>query len=84
VEVPPRLAGLEAAEEASPEEIERAFLDANPWLKADMIAVTCRRQTLLDIRICFGRDLFPRPCGGNEDQRRLCPASKISIPPAAP
>lgn len=84
VEVPPRLAELEAAEEASPEEIERAFLDANPWLKADMIAVTCRRQTLLDIRICFGRDLFPRPCGGNEDQRRLCPASKISIPPATP
>lgn len=68
----------------SPDEIERAFLDANAWLKPDMISVTCRRANLLDIRVCFGRDLFPRSCGVNEDQKRLCPAGKITVPPVTP
>lgn len=84
VAVPPRLAELDAAAKVSPEEIERAFLDANPWLKAETIAVTCRRQNLLDIRVCFGRDLFPRACGANEDQKRLCPLNKIGVPPVKP
>ena len=65
----------------SPDEIERAFLDANPWLAPDMISITCRKANLLDIRVCFGRDLTPRACGVNEDQRRLCAAPKISVPP---
>jgi ribonuclease T2 len=82
--VPGVLAGQKSAKLASPEEIERAFLDANPWLKPDMIAVTCRRENLLDIRVCFGRDLFPRACGTNEDQQRLCSLGKITVPPVAP
>ncbi|MGD9501166.1 MAG: ribonuclease T [Methyloceanibacter sp.] len=65
----------------APEEIERAFLDANPWLAPEMISITCRKAHLLDIRVCFGRDLAPRACGGNEDQRRLCPLPKIAVPP---
>lgn len=68
----------------SPEEIEREFLGANPWLKPEMISVSCRRQNLIDIRVCFGRDLFPRACGVNEDQKRLCPAPTIAVPPVAP
>ena len=39
VAVPPKL--MEPADQASPEEIERAFVYANPWLTPDMIAVTC-------------------------------------------
>ena len=82
VAVPPKL--MEPAGKASPQEIERAFVDANPWLTPEMIAVTCRSQNLLDIRVCFGRDLFPRACGSNEDQKRLCPVSKITVPPVKP
>ena len=63
----------------TPDEIERAFLDANPWLTPDMIS--CRKANLLDIRVCFGRDLAPRACGANEDQKRLCPLPQISVPP---
>ncbi|MEX2166654.1 MAG: ribonuclease T2 [Methyloceanibacter sp.] len=84
VNVPPQLLGADADYLDSPEGIESEFLGANPWLKPEMIAVSCRRQSLLDIRICFGRDLFPRACGVNEDQKRLCPAAKITIPPVAP
>jgi ribonuclease T2 len=84
VRVPRALLGQKSEQIASPGAIERAFIDVNPWLKPDMIAVTCRRQNLLDIRVCFGRDLFPRACGINEDQQRLCPVSKIKVPPAKP
>ena len=42
------------------DEIERAFLNTNPWLTPDMISITCRKANLLDIRVCFGRDLRRR------------------------
>jgi ribonuclease T2 len=84
IQVPGRLLSFDSGENASPEEIEREFLATNPWLSAETIAVTCRKRKLFDIRVCFGRDLFPRPCGANEDQKRLCPLSKIGIPPVEP
>jgi ribonuclease T2 len=84
VSVPPRLLGREADHLNSPDEIESTFLAANAWLKPEMIAVTCRRRNLLDIRVCFGRELFPRACGVNEDQKRLCPLGKIAVPPVTP
>ena len=59
----------------SPEEIEAEFLNANPWLTPDMIAVTCRREALRDVRICFGRDLFPMSCGKNEETRSAAPVT---------
>ena len=80
VAVPARFAHPEAGLQLSPEEIERDFLVANPWLKPEMISVGCRGGQLLDIRVCFGRDLSPRSCGANEDQRRLCTLAKVSVP----
>ncbi|MEM7192246.1 MAG: ribonuclease T [Pseudomonadota bacterium] len=64
----------------SPEQIEKEFLSANDWLQADMIAVSCRRGNLYDVRICFSTDLAPRACGANIDQRRLCPLGRIAVP----
>ena len=84
VSVPARFLAPDADRLASPGVIEREYLAANPWLEPDMISVTCRRANLLDIRMCFGRDLFPRSCGVNEDQKRLCPAGKITVPPVTP
>jgi len=64
----------------SPEKIEAEFLAANDWLRPDMIAVTCRHSNLFDVRICFSRDLRPQACGANEDQKRLCPLARITVP----
>jgi ribonuclease T2 len=84
ISVPARFAGAEANTIASPKDIESAFVGANPWLKPKMISITCRNAHLLDVRICFGRDLVPRACTVNEDQGRLCPLPEISVPaPAA-
>jgi ribonuclease T2 len=66
----------------TPAEIETDFLGANPWLKPEMISISCRKGQLLDIRVCFDRELAPRACGVNEDQRRLCKLDKVSVPPA--
>jgi len=64
----------------SPENIESEFLAANDWLEPDMIAVTCRRGNLFDVRVCFTKDLEPRACGENINQRRLCPLGRIIVP----
>jgi len=83
VSIPARFLAPDAKRVLSPDDIEREFLGANRWLKLDMISISCRGANLLDIRVCFGRDLFPRSCGANEEQRRLCPAAKIGVPPPA-
>jgi ribonuclease T2 len=41
----------------TPIEIERAFAEANPGLRPDMMAVACRRGVLQEVRICMDRDL---------------------------
>ncbi len=63
----------------SPEAIESAFITANNWLEADMIAVTCRRRNLFDVRICFDTDIAPQACGTNINQKRLCPLRRITV-----
>ncbi|MGH6866705.1 MAG: ribonuclease T2 family protein [Methyloceanibacter sp.] len=80
VTVPPRFVDPEAQHVLSPVEVEREFLAANAWLEPDMIAVTCRKSNLLDIRVCFSRDLSPRACGENESQKRLCQTPRIAVP----
>ena len=82
VRIPSRYADPATRLEASPDEIERDFVAANPWLKPDMMAVACRGEDLLDVRFCFGRDLAPRPCGANEGEKRLCRQDTVSLRPA--
>jgi ribonuclease T2 len=84
VKVPDSLSASDSTKSLSVDEIETAFESSNPWLKPEMIAVSCRGENLLDVRICFGRDLFPRPCGANEDEARLCRVNKIAVPSVEP
>lgn len=64
-----------------PAEIEKEFLAANPQLQPDMIEVSCRRNRVREVRICFTRDLKPRTCGQNELGRRLCNSRRVTMPP---
>jgi ribonuclease T2 len=67
----------------SPEAVVRAFVEANPNLKPDMMAVACggSGNRLREVRICFSRDGQPTRCGRNEDQIRMCRASSMYVPP---
>lgn len=69
----------------TPENVRRDFLQANPGLPANSIAVSCgrgNRARLREVRVCFSRDGKPRPCGNNENPRRLCSARQVYVPPA--
>ncbi len=64
-------------------DLAEAFMKANPELEADMFAIECRGSgsRLREVRICFSREGNLRTCGSNEHQRRLCPASRMYVPP---
>ncbi|MGL4325411.1 MAG: ribonuclease T2 family protein [Beijerinckiaceae bacterium] len=62
-----------------PREIERAFIAANPGLRADMVAISCRRQVLQEVRVCMSKDVrgfIACPDVG----RNECRSTDITIP----
>jgi ribonuclease T2 len=67
----------------SPGELTQEFLAVNPQLKPDMMAVRCGGpgNRLREVRICFDKSGNFRPCGRNENQRRLCSADRMYVPP---
>jgi ribonuclease T2 len=84
VKIPPRFVGL--ADDRmliSPSDLVSEFLAANPDLRPDMIVVQCGGpgNRLREVRICFDRSGAFRACGANENQRRLCSANRMYVPP---
>jgi ribonuclease T2 len=60
-------------------EIERAFMQANPGLRPEMIAVECGRRIFQEVRICLNRDLRGfRSCP--EVDRAGCRSTAIVVP----
>ena len=43
--------------------VEKAFLQANPRLKPDMLTVTCRDGHIQEVRVCLSKALVPTHCG---------------------
>jgi hypothetical protein len=62
-----------------PDEVEEAFVQANPGLTRDGIAVTCSSRRLGEVRICLGRDLRFRACP--EIDARACRRDELVMPP---
>jgi ribonuclease T2 len=81
VKVPETLIAPRENTRLAPLEIERAFAEANPGLRADMMSVTCDRGMLEEIRICLTKDLRSfRSC--EQVDRDTCRAREITVPPA--
>jgi len=59
------------------------MLRANPQLKEENIAIACGGpgNRLKEIHFCFSKSGEPRACGSNEDQRRMCSANRMFLPP---
>lgn len=81
IKIPQRYQLPEQPLQVSPGEVVGNFIKANPELKPEMIAVSCGGRRLRELRVCFGRDLKPRACGGNEDARKLCSSDTVVMPP---
>ena len=80
VAVPPELSRLRAPAKVAPENILRAFREANPRLRPGMAAVSCPRNVFQEVRICMTKDLRAfTPCP--EVVTRSCRAREIEVPP---
>jgi ribonuclease T2 len=84
VKVPPRFANVsDDRMTVGVGELIDDFQTANPGLKPDMMSVQCggAGHRLKEVRICFTKSGEFRSCGRNEDQRRLCSAERMYVPP---
>jgi ribonuclease T2 len=80
VVVPTAFQSPRAEQTWAPIDVARAFSAANPGLRTDEMAVTCRSGDLQEVRVCFAKDLRGFvPCP--EVARASCHASGISVPP---
>jgi len=69
------------AQSFAPMDVQRAFLAANRGLRPGMMAVTCQRGLLQEVRVCLSKDLREfQACP--EVARQACRAREISAPPA--
>lgn len=81
IAIPNALIAPERDANWSVREIERAFVAANPGLRVDMMAVTCRRGALEEVRVCLTRDLRAfRACP--EVSRDSCRTREVNVPAA--
>ncbi len=79
VVIPPSLTKVDQGKSASPTDLEKAFLAANPGMSAKGIAVSCSSKLLQEVRICMTKDLQFRDCV--EVDAGACPLKSINIPP---
>ncbi|HEV7434819.1 MAG TPA: ribonuclease [Pseudorhizobium sp.] len=80
VAIPAELAEGKRRLTLSSEEIEAAFVAANPGLTERGIAASCEGRQLEEVRICLTRNLQFRDCP--EVDRRGCRLDRIDLPPA--
>ena len=79
VKIPPEYLELSEPKTVAPDDIEAAFIKANPGLSASAISVTCNRTRLSEVRICLSKDLQFRAC--EELDRRACRRDEVVMPP---
>jgi ribonuclease T2 len=79
VKIPPEFIDLEAALTVTPNEVEAAFVKANPGLTPSGIAVACDSKRLSEVRVCLSKDLHFRDCG--DIDRRACRRNQVVMPP---
>jgi ribonuclease T2 len=79
VKIPPEYLEPKAELTVTPDEVEEAFVAANPGLTRAGVAVTCGSTRLNEVRICMTRELQFRECA--EVDRRACRREKVVMPP---
>ncbi len=79
VKIPERYLNVATTLTVTPREVEEQFINANPGLPADGIAVGCDQRRLREIRICMTKDFGFRSC--REIDRRACRRDRLIMPP---
>jgi len=79
VKVPDDFQALKSIRTVTPDEVEEAFVKANPGLTRTGISVTCDSRRLSEVRVCLSKELRFRDCA--EIDRRACRRDKLVMPP---
>ncbi|GAB6998389.1 ribonuclease T2 [Bradyrhizobium sp. 17-4] len=79
VKIPEEFLQLSEPKTIAPDELETAFIKANPGLSNSAISVTCASNRLSEVRICLSKDLQFRAC--EEIDRRACRRDQVLMPP---
>ena len=77
VVIPRKLQGLTQQTSMSPNEIMNLFMEDNPRIPRESLAVSCGNNYLTAVEICLDKTLRPTQCGLN----RSCRAIVIRVPP---
>ena len=77
VTIPTRFNALKHEIMITPSQISKEFADANPSFGADAFRVICGGSELREVRVCFTKELKPRPCGLTPG----CPQKVIGVRP---
>ena len=79
IQIPEQFSRAKGDQSMSPQDILRAFGDANPRLRPGMAAVGCRSGVLQEVRFCLSKDLREfRSCP--EVARSSCRTREIDVP----
>ena len=65
IHVPRELVNTQDAPQWSARDVIKAFVDANPGLQRDMLAVRCDGMKLSEVRVCLSKDLQLQKCGAH-------------------
>lgn len=79
VKIPENLLELREPLTVTPDELEEAFVKANPGLSRSAVAVTCNSGRLSEVRLCMSKDLKFQDCA--DVDRRACRREKLVMPP---
>jgi ribonuclease T2 len=79
VKIPDPYIELSAPLDVTPDEVEQAFVKANPGLTEAGVAVGCSAKRLREVRICMTKEFGFRECP--EIDRRACRRDKLVMPP---
>jgi ribonuclease T2 len=79
IKIPEQFLELSEHKMVTPDEVEEAFVSANPGLSASAISVSCDSRRLSEVRICISKELQFRAC--EEVDRRACRREKVVMPP---
>src|SRR5215471_11167409 len=79
VKIPLEFADLKEPLSVTPHTVEEAFINANPGLSTNAMAVGCDAKRLTEVRLCLSKDLQFRDCA--ETAKRSCRREELTMPP---
>lgn len=69
VRIPEAYRALDHYLTVDPQRLKRDFVSANPGLREEGLAVKCSGHYLQEVRVCLTRELSPRACGADVEDR---------------